>query len=624
MSRFKRRFLECWLRMGGNPFGVFWTDVFSLLLAVYCGYAFRLTLFFGWDYVDDLFPTAGLLTLFVSGSLLLGGLYRVLWSQASLEEYLRLTRFYALGTFLYCLVDRFLIAGIFVPRSTLAVFVVLGLFFMGAFRITWRLARLGLQPQRLPLSRAVIVGAGEAGGLLARDLLRNDREILPLGFVDDDPQKLGMEVAGLRVLGYTSNLGALIDEYHADLVLFAIPSAPGRMVSRILGEVAPKNITVRVLPSLRELAGGQVNVSRLRPVRLEDLLAREPISLDNAGIRNYLEGRRVLVTGAGGSIGREICQQIAEYAPREMLLLGHGEQSIYELLESFKGAGVTVPYNPVILDVADRKGMELLFREHRPQVIFHAAAHKHVPLMESNPREAFRVNALGTWTVAELAGTFGAERMVLISSDKAVNPANVMGATKRLAEMLLEEAQEKYSSTAYMAVRFGNVLGSRGSVIPKFEQQILKGGPVTVTDPGMRRYFMLISEAVSLVLQAASLGRGGELFVLDMGEPVHIVELAKTLIRLYGMEPHRDIPITFTGKRPGEKLFEELFYDPHHVTHTLHRKIFLTAMQGKPVSSLAERLEGLLEYDDSGIRKVLEEYVPFYEAREREREIPCG
>ncbi|HOO62699.1 MAG TPA: nucleoside-diphosphate sugar epimerase/dehydratase [Synergistaceae bacterium] len=624
MPRFKRRLLEAWLRVGGNPFGVFWTDVFSLFLAVYCGYAFRLTVFFGWVYLDDLFPTAGLLILFVSGTLLLGGLYRVLWSQASLEEYLRFTRFYALGAFFYCLVDRFLITNIFVPRTTLAVLVVLGLFFTGAFRISWRLARLGLQPQRLPLSRAIIVGAGEAGGLLARDLLRNDREILPLGFVDDDSQKMGMEVAGLRVLGPTSNLLNLIDEYHADLVLFAIPSAPGRMVSRILAEVAPKKITVRVLPSLRELAGGQVNVSRLRPVRLEDLLAREPISLDNAGIRNYLEDRTVLVTGAGGSIGREICQQVAEYGPKKMLLLGHGEQSIYELLESFKNAGVKVPYIPVILDVADRKGMEFLFREYRPQVIFHAAAHKHVPLMESNPREAFRVNALGTWTVANLAGTYGTERMVLISSDKAVNPANVMGATKRLGEMLLEEAQERYESTAFMAVRFGNVLGSRGSVIPKFEQQILKGGPVTVTDPGMRRYFMLTSEAVSLVLQAASLGKGGELFVLDMGEPVQIVELAKTLIRLYGMEPHRDIPIVFTGKRPGEKLFEELFYDPAHVTHTMHRKIFLTSMQGKPASSLAERLEWFMDYGDREIREVLEEYVPFFEARESQKESCCS
>lgn len=616
MSRFKRRFLEFWLRVGGNPFGVFWTDIFSLLLAVYCGYAFRLTLFFGWAYVDDLFPTAGLFLLFVSTTLLLGGLYRVLWSQASLEEYLRFTRFYALGALIYCTVDRYFVKGVFVPRSTLAIFVVLGLFFMGAFRVTWRLARLGLQPQRLPLARAIIVGAGEAGGLLARDLLRNDREILPLGFVDDDPQKLGMEVAGLRVLGYTSNLGNLIDDYHADLVLFAIPSAPGRMVSRILEEVAPKNITVRVLPSLRELAGGQVNVSRLRPVRLEDLLAREPIALDNAGIRSYLQGRRVLVTGAGGSIGREICQQIAAYAPEEMLLLGHGEQSIYELLESFKSAGVSVSHAPVILDVADRRGMEILFREHRPQVIFHAAAHKHVPLMESNPREAFRGNALGTWTVADCAGRYGAERMVLISSDKAVNPANVMGATKRIAEMLLEEAQERYPATAFMAVRFGNVLGSRGSVIPKFEQQILKGGPVTVTDPEMRRYFMLTSEAVSLVLQAASLGRGGELFVLDMGAPVQIVELAKTLIRLYGMEPHKDIPIVFTGKRPGEKLFEELFYDPYHVSRTAHEKIFLTSMQGKPAASLADQLELLLEKNDREIRNILEKYVPFCENRE--------
>ena len=298
------------------------------------------------------------------------------------------------------------------------------------------------------------------------------------------------------------------------------------------------------------------------------------MAIDLNAISDYLRGRSVLVTGAGGSIGSEIVRQVIRNTPKEIILLGHGEQSIYLLLESLQRLSPSIPLHPVIADVADETAIDNLFQIWKPQVVFHAAAHKHVPLMESCPREALRVNALGTRTVARAAGRSGVERLVLISTDKAVNPSSVMGATKRLAEKVLRQEQRHYPATAFMAVRFGNVLGSRGSVVPKFELQIASGGPVTVTAPEMKRYFMLIPEAVSLVIQAGAMGNGGECFVLDMGEPVCITEMAELLIRLHGYEPYRDIPIVFTGIRPGEKLEEELFYNPSSVHPTAHPKVF--------------------------------------------------
>jgi FlaA1/EpsC-like NDP-sugar epimerase len=291
-----------------------------------------------------------------------------------------------------------------------------------------------------------------------------------------------------------------------------------------------------------------------------------------------------------------MCAQIASHGPSELLMLGHGEQSIYNLMQKLSESGVSAPYKPIIADIADARAMSLVFERHRPDIVFHAGAHKHVPLMEENPREALRGNALGTWTAADLAGGYGVSRFVLVSTDKAVHPSSVMGATKRIAERLLRNAQEDHGNTAYIAVRFGNVLGSRGSVVPLFEKQIMRGGPVTVTHPEMRRYFMLIPEAVSLVLQAASMGRGGELYVLDMGEPVNIAEMAETLIRLHGREPHSDIKIEFTGARKGEKLFEELFYDPAHVDKTSHEKIFLSTLNDEP-SRLIGEVMSILDSD---------------------------
>ncbi len=424
----------------------------------------------------------------------------------------------------------------------------IGITLLTAERAAWKLAYVTRNQHGEIIKRAIIIGAGEAGTIIARDLIRNSQDIRPIGFIDDNPDLKGMYVASLKVLGNSEELRNIVVAEEAEVALIATPSASGSRIKKFVDALMGLNIEVRILPSLLDLADGQVSVNRLRSVSLEDLLRREPVNINDPETRTYLKGKVVLVTGAGGSIGSEICRQVLKNGPKELLVLGHGEQSIYQLLESFSKAGNKIPIRPIIADIADTSAMTAVFDKYAPQVVFHAAAHKHVPLMEDNPREALRVNSFGAWNLTTLAGKFGVERMVMISTDKAVHPTSVMGATKRIAERLLFFVQQKYPQTSFMAVRFGNVLGSRGSVVPKFEDQILSGGPVTITHKDMKRYFMLIPEAVSLVLQAGATGKGGELFVLDMGEPVNITEMAETLIRLHGFEPYKDIKIEFTVK----------------------------------------------------------------------------
>ncbi|MDR1884934.1 MAG: polysaccharide biosynthesis protein [Synergistaceae bacterium] len=594
----REKILRSWLGLAGRNRRVLLLDLCLLALAVYIGFALRLTLLVSQGYRDDLAYAVVIFPVCIAAVMYAGGAYRVHWPQASVEEYARLTRSYVLGVALFLVVNFFL-ESLMIPRSSLAITLLAGIVFMGAIRASWRLAELSASSGASRPSaarRAVIIGAGEAGAFIARDLQRRNSDIIPLGFIDEDPAKRGKVIAGLPVLGGDDSLHGEAKRLGANVALIAIPSASGANMRKYLDTLSHLGVEVRVLPSLHELAGGRVEVSMMRSVELQDLLRREPIILDEEGIGSVISGSRVLVTGAGGSIGTEICAQLMRHGPSELLLMGHGEGSIYNLLQKMdemEGAGA-VPHRPIIADIADAGTMMTILRDHRPDVIFHAAAHKHVPLMEENPREALRVNAFGTWTLADLAGQFGVSRFVMISSDKAVHPSSVMGATKRIAERLLRSAQAAYPGTAFITVRFGNVLGSRGSVVPLFERQIKKGGPVTVTHPEMSRYFMLIPEAVSLVLQAASMGRGGELYVLDMGEPVRILDMAETLIRLHGREPHRDIQINFTGIRPGEKLHEELFYDPVHVDRTMHAKIFLSTLSDEH-SRIIDDVSALLE-----------------------------
>ncbi|PIE54521.1 MAG: capsule biosynthesis protein CapD [Dethiosulfovibrio peptidovorans] len=606
-----QRLLNRWLELGVRNRYMFLLDIFFFLLSTWLGFALRLSVFMD-QFYGDMF-VAGVVSAGVNtASFLVGGVYRIYWPQASLEEFVLLFRCYLVSSLVFLLVYM-AVPFLFVPRSSLAIMFLGGLFLSSVYRASWRFFIAARNNSRSCV-RTVIVGAGNAGTSLARELLRSGDELLPVGFLDDDPQKKGKRIAALPVLGGLDDLENVVDRERVSVVLVAIPSASRQTVSTMLRRLSLVGVETRVLPSLREIAGGVVSTTLLRNVHLEDLLAREPVELNGQEISMAVSRRVVLVTGAGGSIGSEIVRQLSAYGPSRLLLLGHGEHSIYTLCEELRDKKISIPFEPIIADVAHRTAMEEVFRRWKPSVVFHAGAHKHVPLMEANPQEALRVNGLGSWTLADLAGTYGAERMIMVSTDKAVNPTSVMGATKRVAEILIREAQSRYPRTRYMAVRFGNVLGSRGSVVPKFERQIKAGGPLTVTHRDMKRYFMLIPEAAGLVLQAGALGDGGEIFVLDMGDPVRIVDLAETLIRLHGYRPGVDISVEFSGIRPGEKLFEELFYDPQCVDHTAHPKIFRSRLTDTPDSreSGLRLMERCLKGDDPVIA-ALKDYLPEFD-----------
>jgi len=411
----------------------------------------------------------------------------------------------------------------------------------------------------------LIVGAGEGGRLLVREMLRNpDLRFRPVGFVDDDPRKRGVRLdRGLEVLGPTRDLPRILDDVEPDEVMIAIPSAPGTLRAEVVAACRARGVRVRTMPTVFELLrGGSQLVRQLRDVRVEDILGREPVRMEVERVAGYLTGKSVVVTGAGGSIGAELCRQIARVGPSRLVLLDHAEDNLFEIERELVGDRHVLNTVAVLADCKEEERMREVFAEHRPSVVFHAAAYKHVGLMEVNPVEAVRNNAIATRVMGRVAGDAGVKTFVHISTDKAVTPATVMGASKALSEWAVEAAQVRYPRTHFCAVRFGNVLGSSGSVVPIFRRQIAAGGPVTVTDPGMTRYFMTIPEAVQLVIRAGSLTRGGEIFVLDMGEPVGIMDLAEQMIRLSGLEPGRDIAIEVVGRRPGEKLHEELF-NPH-------------------------------------------------------------
>ncbi|MBQ4432168.1 MAG: polysaccharide biosynthesis protein [Synergistaceae bacterium] len=601
---------DSWRKISANGYVVAALDFLLLSLAVYLGYALRLGIVIP-RYVGDWLRIGFALPLACVIVFALAGQYRTIWQHAGTEDFSRFMWLYIVSVLCFLLVNSLMKIAVF-PRTSFALSFLAGLFLCGGLRFSWLMARSIHAKQDNARLKTLIVGAGEAGAFIARDLMRNESELSPVGFVDDDESKRGMQVSGLRVFGNTSELEAISEREKIQVVLIAIPSAHGRKIREIYDTLAPMNIQVRILPSLRELADGKISVSGVRKVRLEDLLGREPVRISLDPSANYIQGKRILITGAGGSIGSEIVRQAIHNKPSEIFALGHGEQSIYLLMEELARTGANIPVHPVIADVADITAMDNLFATNGIDVVFHAAAHKLVPLMEFSPREAMRVNDLGTRNIARCAGKYNVARMVMISTDKAVNPSSVMGATKRLAEKILEHEQANYPETKYMAVRFGNVLGSRGSVIPKFEEQIASGGPVTVTHPDMKRYFMLIPEAVSLVIQAGALGHGGELFVLDMGEPVVIREMAELLIRLSGYEPYRDINITYTGMRPGEKLYEELFYDENSVHGTLHPKIYVSRIKaGIPENApdIDAGLEYALRYPDEALN-ILKRLVP--------------
>ena len=405
----------------------------------------------------------------------------------------------------------------------------------------------------------LIVGAGAAGTLLVRQMLMHPAMRMdPIAFVDDDPEKLRKDIYGVRILGAIKDIERIVDTMGITKVVIAMPSLPIKKLNEVYDVARKTGAECVILPNIDDVMSGNLHVQQLRNVEIEDLLGREPVHLDQTMIEKQLRGKKILVTGAGGSIGSEICRQVAKFKPKEIVILGHGENSIYQLNMELVGKySQHFTITPVIADVQDRKRIFEVMDKYKPDVVYHAAAHKHVPLMELNPREAVKNNILGTRNVAEAASHARVKAFVMVSTDKAVNPPNIMGATKRLCEMIVQDMATRSEYTKFVAVRFGNVLGSRGSVIPLFKKQIAEGGPITVTHPDIVRYFMTIPEAAQLVIQAGSLARGGEIFVLDMGQPVKIVDLAKNLIRLSGFD-EGDIEIKFTGLRPGEKMYEEL------------------------------------------------------------------
>jgi FlaA1/EpsC-like NDP-sugar epimerase len=465
-----------------------------------------------------------------------------------------------------------------------------------------------------PKKRVLLFGAGRAGVMAVREIQgRGDMNLDILGFVDDDPEKQGLVIHGVKVLGTARQLGSLVRGHDVDHVIITIASAARQELRRIARVCEEIPVRMRIIPGLYELLQGEVNVTRIRDVQIDDLLGRDPVSLDPEVVVPFVERRCVMVTGAGGSIGSELARQLARLEPRRLLLVERAEGALFEVHRELLALKLGVELVPVVADVGDKDRMRAVFARHRPEVVFHAAAHKHVPLMEENPTEAITNNVLGTRTLGELAGEHGATAMVLISTDKAVRSSSVMGASKRVAELVIQDLDGRYD-TRFVAVRFGNVLGSAGSVIPLFKEQIIKGGPVQVTHPDMVRYFMTIPEASQLVMQAGAMGEGGEIFILDMGEPVRIVDLAEDMIRLSGFRPYQDIDIEFTGMRPGEKLFEELATDGEEIAKTRHPKIYIGrigAYAPEQVSAALERLKALAKQGDGeAIRRHLAQLLP--------------
>ena len=551
------------------------------------------------------------------------GLYRRMWLYASVQELKLIVAAVTSASVLVSLVMVSLFTlGAFraFPRSALVIDWLLSLILVGGLRFSLRLvAENKIMASILDLTvkarRVLIVGAGDAGALVVRELQKNPQlNIAPVGFLDDNPAKQKQSIYGVPVVGSISDLSKTIDNRKVDEVIIAIPSAPGRVV-RIVADVCRlKNTPFRTMPGIYELLGGKVSISRLREVNINDLLRREPRQTEDDRVGAILGGKVIMVTGAGGSIGREICRQVARWGPSELVLLGHGENSIFEALIELQENFPSLPLHPVICDIRDRRRLESVYERERPQVVFHAAAHKHVPMMEVNVEEAVTNNILGTRNVVDLALEYRVERLVMISTDKAVRPINVMGATKRMAELNVLDAANR-SGQPYCVVRFGNVLGSRGSVVPLFQRQIARGGPVTVTHPDMKRYFMTIPEAVHLVLQAASLGEGGETFMLNMGQQVRILDLAEDLIRLSGLEPGRDIEIVFSGIRPGEKLSEDLWDEGNVFQPTRHPDIFQVVgtneLTGSALrSSVDELIQLSRDAEGQSIISLLDELIP--------------
>jgi FlaA1/EpsC-like NDP-sugar epimerase len=597
------------------------SDTILFIFALYFSYLLRF---------EGVIPKSELPQFFYSLPLFVGiklltyyffQIYRFTWSYVGLYELLKIFKVQTLCSLLISSIILFLtyeksFRGF--PRSVFLIDYALSLIMIGGFRIS---KRVYLHSKKYPLAeqrRTLIIGAGNAGEQIVRDMRRTkDSLYLPIAFVDDDPAKKKVVIHGIKVMGNRNDIPDIVKDLEVEMAVIAMPSVPSQEIRDIVSYLHKAGINeIRIIPGTKEIMTRNISILDVKKIDLKDLLSREPVEIDYSQVEKYLKGKRILVTGAGGSIGSELGRQIAEFDPQLLVLLDFDETELFNISQEIKERHSGLSILPVLGDILNRDKTAAVLSHIAPQLVFHAAAYKHVPMIEDFPEEAIRVNILGTRVLGELSQQHGAEKFIFISTDKAVNPTSIMGASKRVAEMVITDLNHQ-QKTQFIAVRFGNVLGSRGSVIPIFQEQIKRGGPVTVTHPEMERYFMTIPEAVLLVLQAGAMGNGGEVFVLDMGEPVKIYDVACELIRLSGLEPEKDIPIVFTGIRPGEKLFEEVLTAEEGVEPTAHPKIFKAkikrSMKQDFLNEYIEKLRNFAQLrDKTNILLTLKELIPTY------------
>lgn len=542
------------------------------------------------------------------------GIYNRIWRYATIKDMFAIIGACTIGGVIVALLG--LCLDVKLPRSIYIISYILDVGMICFSRLVVRMLLLMNQREGDALENSlVIIGAGDAGAMIAREMIQRGESKKLVGFLDDDSTKVGKKILGYTVLGVSDDIADIAAQNELREIVIAMPSVKGSIIRGIADKCKQTGCKVKVLPGIYELIDGKVSMQQLRNIDIEDLLRRDSIQLDMQAISAYIEGKTVLVTGAGGSIGSELCRQISKARPEKLLLLGRGENSIYEIHQELIERFGPDMYIPIIADIRDEDRLETVFSRYKPQLVFHAAAHKHVPLMEAQPEEAVKNNIFGTRNVALAADKHGAEAFVMISTDKAVNPTSVMGATKRIAELVVQDINKR-SKTMYAIVRFGNVLGSRGSVVPLFKKQIAKGGPITITDPEMVRYFMTIPEAAQLVLQAGTFSKGGEVFLLDMGEPVKILDMARDLVSLHGLVPDKDIKFVFTGLRPGEKLYEELLTAEEGTQKTTHDRIFQAPIVEEVTEETMKLINGLQgEKDTKNILMTIKELIPTFNSK---------
>lgn len=601
------------------------TDIMLVNASYYFSLLLRFDASIPSEYFSLYLNNALVITIIAILSFTLFCLYNSLWKYASIDEMISVVLANIFASFATFLI--FTLMNVNFPKSIYLIALLLNIAFVGGVRFSYRVLRNiknKFTKNGFKKDRVLIIGGGSAGSTVIKEIKESvqlNKDII--GVIDDDIRKIGKRIHNVPILGTREDIINIAKKEGIDEIIIAIPSAPKKEIKNILEICKETKCKIRILPGVYELIDGKVSIKQIRDVEIEDLLGREPVKIDLNEIGQYLQNQVILVTGGGGSIGSELCRQIAKFNPKKLLILDMYENNAYDIQNELKRKyRDKINQEVIIANIRERKRLEKTFEKYHPDLVFHAAAYKHVPLMEENPTEAVKTNVFGTLNLVELSDKYNVKKFILISTDKAVNPTNIMGATKRIAEKIIQ-AMNASSKTEYVAVRFGNVLGSNGSVIPLFKKQIAEGGPVTVTHPEVIRYFMTIPEAVQLVLQAGAMANGGEIFVLNMGEPVKILDLAKDLIKLSGLEPGKDIEIIFTGLRPGEKLYEELLLAEEGLKATKNEKIFIVKPIFEDIKALKSKLDkikNLLEHEDfSLLESIIKELVPTYKKLDYEK-----